>query len=110
MEKTIEEKALVEKAFMDCAMQIDRRSLMGLFKSDEEYRMDQLIRDIEMNMSNNYKDNAQADFAKYEKLLDEVKASGKMKEKKLAHYESLHGIYQVKLKGYTHKDQKPYWT
>ena len=67
---------------MDCAMQIDRRSLMGIFKSDEEYRMDQLIRDIEMNMSNNYKDNAQADFAKYEKLLAEVKASGKMKEKK----------------------------
>ena len=95
---------------MDCAMQIDRRSLMGLFKSDEEYCMDQLIRDIEMNMSNNYKDNAQADFAKYEKLLAEVKASGKMKEKKLAHYESLYGIYQVKLKGYTHKDQKPYWT
>ena len=83
---------------------------MSLFKSSEELQLDKLIQRVEMNMSNNYKDNAQSAYSEYVKLFEEVKASGKLKPKKLAYYEQLLDTYGIKLKGYTHKDQKPYWT
>ena len=35
---------------------------MGLFKSKEEKELEELIDRVEVNMSNNYKDAAQADF------------------------------------------------
>lgn len=83
---------------------------MGLFKSASEKQMDALMAKIDMNMSNNYKDNAQMDLKEFEELFAEVKASGKLNPKKVAKYESYLGDYQARLKGYTHKDQKPYWT
>lgn len=81
-----------------------------LFKGKEEMELDSLISRIESNMSNNYKDAAQADFREFETVLDEMIASGKLKGKKKERYESKRNSYQVKLKGYSHKDQKPFWT
>ena len=83
---------------------------MGLFKSADERAMDAIMMKIDMNMSNNYKDNAQMDLKDFEELFEEVKAKGKLNPKKLAKYESYLGDYRARLKGYTHKDQKPYWT
>ncbi|MCQ2494403.1 MAG: hypothetical protein MJ104_07360 [Lachnospiraceae bacterium] len=83
---------------------------MGLFKSADERQMDAVMMKIDMNMSNNYKDNAQMDLKDFEELFEEVKAKGKLSPKKLAKYEERLGDYQARLKGYTHKDQKPYWT
>ena len=51
---------------------------MGLFKSKAEKELDSIIKRLNMNMSNNNKDNAQDDL-------------------------------KEKMKGYSHKDQKPYW-
>ncbi len=50
---------------------------MGLFnfKSSAEKQPDGLIRKMEMNLSNNYKDNAQSDLKKLETLA-EMKGSG----------------------------------
>ena len=81
-----------------------------LFKSKEEMELDLLIKHIESNMSNNYKDAAQSDFREFEELLDGLIAGGKLKGKKKERYESVRNSYQVKLKGYSHKDQKPFWT
>ncbi len=83
---------------------------MGLFKSADERRLDAIMMKIDMNMSNNYKDNAQMDLKDLEEAFEEIKAKGKMKPKKIAQYEIYLGDYQAKLRGYTHKDQKPYWT
>lgn len=83
---------------------------MGLFKSADEKRLDAIIMKIEMNMSNNYKDNAQMDLKDLEEAFAEIKEKGKLNPKKLAKYEISLGDYQARLKGYTHKDQKPYWT
>ena len=83
---------------------------MGLFRSKEEAELDSILARIEMNMSNNYKDAAQQGLKDYEQALQRVKAEGKMKPAKLSRYESLLTTYQTRLKGYTHKDQKPYWT
>lgn len=83
---------------------------MGLFKSKYERELDSFIERINMNMSNNYKDNAQADFRALEARYVQLKELGVLKEKDIAAFESQIGIYRERMKGYTHKDQKPYWT
>ena len=45
--------------------------LKSIFKSNQEKILDELIGKVQMNMSNNYKDNAQAGFAEFEKKLEE---------------------------------------
>lgn len=83
---------------------------MGLFKSAAEKELDSIIVKLEMNMSNNYKDNAQEDLRDFEMMLSSFKENGKIKGKSLSKYEVILGDYKAKMKGYTHKDQKPYWT
>lgn len=83
---------------------------MGLFKSAKEKELDAIIQRIEMNMQNNYKDNAQSALRKLEEALDTMKNEGKVKPSVIEKYESIVETYKEKLKGYTHKDQKPYWT
>lgn len=83
---------------------------MGFFKSKQERDLDIIISRIDMNMSNNYKDAAQMNLREFEDKLTELKESGKAKQKVLDAYESRLGIYKEKCKGYTHKDQKPFWT
>ena len=46
------------------------------FKSSAEKQLDGLIQKMEMNLSNNYKDNAQSDLKKLEETLAEMKAAG----------------------------------
>lgn len=83
---------------------------MRLFKSKAEKQLDAIIQRMAMNMSNNYKDNAQANLRELEELFGQMKADGSLKEKSLKQYETLISEYQTKLKGYSHKEQKPYWT
>ena len=83
---------------------------MGLFKTKAEKELDHIIPRLEMNMANNYKDNAQSNLKELEASVELLRSSGGLKAARLAEYESLLGIYKEKLKGFTHKDQKPYWT
>ena len=83
---------------------------MGLFKSKTEKELDKIILKLEMNMSNNYKDNAQANLKELEDALNTMRESGDVKDSVISKYESIIGTYRQKMKGYTHKDQKPYWT
>ena len=82
---------------------------MSLFKSKAERNLDTIIQRLAMNLSNNYKDNAQDNLRELESAIEELRASGGLKASSLAKYESILGIYKEKLKGYSHKDQKPYW-
>lgn len=83
---------------------------MGLFKSKYEKQLDDIIQSIEMNMSNNYKDNAQDNLRELEEVLSKMKEDGVIKSKTVEKYESVLSIYKIKMKGFSHKDQKPYWT
>ena len=83
---------------------------MGLFKSKYERELEALVARINVDMSNNYKDNAQADLKDLELRFEELKSSGSLKDKEVSLFEGQIGIYRERLKGYTHKDQKPYWT
>lgn len=81
--------------------------LEGLFKNKE---LESIIFRLEANMSNNYKDNAQDNLKELDKRLGELKESGKLSGKQLEKYEKLLADYKVRMKEFTHKDQKPYWT
>ncbi len=83
---------------------------MGLFKSKAEKELDGIILRMEMNLSNNYKDNAQANLKEFEETMQSFTASGKLKGGALKKYEGILEDYRAKLTGYSHKDQKPYWT
>lgn len=83
---------------------------MGLFKSKYEKAMDDCIKHIEVNMSNNYKDAAQSNFKEFEELYTKFCSEGALKDKVKTEYGEKLEEYRAKLKGYTHKDQKPYWT
>lgn len=82
---------------------------MRLFKSKEEKELNNIINRLEMNMSNNYKDNAQGNLKELGAAIDGFRTSGKMKPAVLAEYENILNDYKEKMKGYSHKDQKPYW-
>ena len=82
---------------------------MIFFKSKEEKELDGIIKRLEMNMSNNYKDNTQDNLKELEAAMDGFRASGKMKPAIQAKYEDILAGYKEKMKGYSHKDQKPYW-
>ena len=82
---------------------------MGLFKSKTEKELDSLIQRMEMNLSNNYKDNAQDNLKDFEAALEYAKDKGNIKSSTLSKYEGILTTYREKLKGYSHKDQKPYW-
>lgn len=83
---------------------------MFLFKSKAEKELDELIKRINMNMSNNYKDAAQSNLSDFEAKLKTLEESGKLSESVKNKYEKILADYKERMKGYTHKDQKPYWT
>ena len=83
---------------------------MNLFKSKAEKELDAIITRLQMNMSNNYKDNAQANLKEFEEALDDMRKNGSIKAAVLSKYEKILEEYKEKMKGYSHKDQKPYWT
>ncbi len=84
--------------------------VMGLFKSKYEKDLDGKIQSIEMNMSNNYKDAAQQSLAELERTLETYAETGKISDRAGAFYKDKVAYYRERLKGFTHKDQKPYWT
>ncbi len=82
---------------------------MFLLRSKNEKQLDMIIRSLEMNMSNNYKDNAQEDLKDLEMAVNAMREEGKVKPETVARYEAILDGYKTKLKDYSHKDQKPYW-
>ena len=82
---------------------------MGLFKSKTEKELDGIIQRLNMNMSNNYKDNAQDDLKDLETTINAFRTLGTVKPGILTKYDGILDELKEKMKGYSHKDQKPYW-
>lgn len=82
--------------------------LFGGVKKNAE--LEHFMERIQNNMENNYKDAAQEYLKEYEEKLKELTEAGKLNEKQVAHYNSKLEDLQYHLKGFTHKDQKPFWT
>lgn len=81
-----------------------------MFKNKYEKKLDGILEEMQMNMSNNYKDNAQKNLEEFESALNRFIEAGHLKEKSRKNYEDMLTSFKERLKGYSHKDQKPYWT
>ena len=84
--------------------------LADLFKNKYEKKLDEILEELQMNMSNNYKDNAQKNLEEFESALIRFGEQGRLKDKSKVKYEEILTSFKERIKGYTHKDQKPYWT
>lgn len=82
---------------------------MGFFKSKIEKELDFVASKIDMNMSNNYKDAAQASFVEFEKAFLQAKDAGLLKASLIDKYNNRIAEYRQRLSGYTHKEQLPDW-
>lgn len=82
--------------------------LFGGVKKNEE--LEHLTERIQSNVANNYKDAAQEYLAEYEQKLQELTEARKLNQKQEDYYSSRLQDLKNNLKGFTHKDQKPYWT
>ena len=83
---------------------------MGLLGMRKDPELERAIARVRMNMENNYKDAAQAEFRTLQTVYEETKASGRLKEKQAAYYETVMTELTEKLRKYTHADQKTAWT
>lgn len=83
---------------------------MGLFGFGKNKELEDIIMRLEANLSNNYKDNAQDNLKTFDKMYNEMKANGSLGKKNEERYGKILDEYKTKMKGYTHKDQTPYWT
>lgn len=73
-------------------------------------QLEDAINKLNLNRSNNYKDAAQEDFKNLEAVFAKLCESGKLNEKQKSYYNDIVEDFRVKMDGYTHKNQKPYWT
>lgn len=80
--------------------------IKGLGKNKQ---LDILIQRMEMNVSNNYKDAAQANLKEYESTLKQLEVTNKISGKQKAYYEEKLAAFKHEMKNFTHKDQKPTW-
>ena len=72
-------------------------------------QLEAAIAKLQMNMSNNYKDAAQANYKDLMDLYAEFDSKGVLSDKQKSYYGEVIEDYSIKMKDYTHKDQKPYW-
>ena len=75
----------------------------------KDKQLDEIIRRIEMNVSNNYKDAAQLNLKEFEAVFEELVTAGKLNDKQKAHYSDKISSFKSRMKNFTHKDQKPTW-
>lgn len=78
-------------------------------KNAAEKQLDEKLNRIQNNFENNYKDAAQLNLKEFVALLNSLKAEGRIKEKRIAHYEKKLIEFQNQMQKFTHKDQKCTW-
>ena len=84
-------------------------SLFGKHRNNNK-QLDALITSVKNNASNNYKDAAQEAVECLERKINEFWENGQLSEKKKLEYSARLTRYKRELEGFTHKDQKPYWS
>ena len=77
--------------------------MFGFLKKNKD--LEALILELDMDASNNYKDNAQDDFRRLKARFDELKIAGRLNAKQLVYYGDVINNYAEKMNNYTHADQ-----
>lgn len=78
------------------------------FKKNKE--LEEISIRIDSNVANNYKDAAQEALKEFENRFRELADDGTLNNKQKEEYGFRLSSYKEKMKEFTHKDQKPYWT
>ena len=85
--------------------------MFGFWKNGKIYKeLDEIIVQIDSNVANNYKDAAQEAVECLERKINEFWENGQLSEKKKLEDSARLTRYKRELEGFTHKDQKPYWS
>ena len=85
--------------------------MFGFLKNGKIYKeLDEIIAQTDSNVANNYKDAAQEAVGCLERKINEFWKNGQLSEKKKLEYSARLTRYKRELEGFTHKDQKPYWS
>lgn len=85
--------------------------MFGFLKNGKIYKeLDEIIAQIDSNVANNYKDAAQETVGCLERKINEFWENGQLSEKKKLEYSARLTRYKRELEGFTHRDQKPYWS
>ena len=71
-----------------------------MFELKEKALLNEKIEELEMNLSNNYKDLAITAFKEFSELLETLT----LKEKTYKKYKKIYDEYSVKMDGYSHRD------
>ena len=78
----------------------------GLGKNKE---LEMIVQEIDSNIANNYKDAAQEVFVLLEQKFLVLSVNGRLMDYQFEEYQHKIAAYQETLRGFSHKDQKPYW-
>lgn len=84
--------------------------MFNFLKKGKNQELEELLGKMQMNVSNNYKDAAQECLKALEERFHELERNGKLNGKQKVYYEEQLSLYREKMKNFTHKDQKPYWS
>lgn len=86
-------------------------SMLGFFNMAKKHvHLELIISRMQSNKENNYKDAAQQDFKELVDCFERLSVAGSLSAKQIKYYEGQIEVFREELKGYTHKDQKPFWT
>lgn len=77
---------------------------MRMFGKKKIPELDELLEEIRMNSSNNYKDAAHEAYDLFWKRLEEMKQSGAITEKTYIFYSSKGSLWDAKMKNYNHQN------
>lgn len=85
---------------------------MGLIEklTGKNAKLEDIAARLNSNMENNYKDAAQENLKEFETLYYELAKNEKLSSKQKAKYSAMLDDYRHRMKGFTHKDQTPFWT
>ncbi len=75
---------------------------MSIFKSKAKKELDSIIREMKLNLENNYKDSAHRERKKLGTRTEELYSEGKLREKDYKEYRQVYEHYTLLLKDYHH--------
>ena len=79
----------------------------GLGKNKE---LEMIVQEIDSNIANNYKDaERRRRLFFWNRSFKSCRTRDELKDKQIAEYQHKIAAYQETLRGFSHKDQKPYW-
>ena len=80
-----------------------------LKKMGKNKELEELIRKLQSNCENNYKDAAQENLKQLEEKYAALREQQALSEKQIRYYDEILAGYRERMQKFTHKDQTPYW-